>query len=246
MAGRRPHGPPFFFELMEGIKIFRFGQRVVRNTRVPLTQTGGKKMNEKLTNNFFFQRLKVLLINFVGFFFMFGVTVTPTYAAGIMKGWAGSIISSLGTPLNKTLDLYKEEGFILADVGTNYAVFSTTASRIDQDKRGKNAVQSDLSFLLSFDSCVTGSGEGLLEGEVTSVAVKRKMDESGEFMEELRELLEYTESLTNQTPGSFGASKIKKDQVFMSWTGPSFNIEIQLNKSPHQLVYVVYVSCPPL
>ena len=88
---------------------------------------------------------------------MFGVTVTPTYAAGIMKGWAGSIISSLGTPLNKTLDLYKEEGFILADVGTNYAVFSTTTSRIDQDKRGKNAVQSDLSFLLSFDSCVTGS-----------------------------------------------------------------------------------------
>ena len=203
-------------------------------------------MNKNLTNKTSFQRLKVLLINFVGFFFMFSVTVTPTYAEGIMKGWAESIILSLGTPLNKTLDLYKAEGFILADVGTNYAVFSTTASRIDQDKRGKNAVQSDLSFLLSFDSCVTGSGEGLLEGEVTSVAVKRKMDESGEFMEELRELLEHIESLTNQTPGSFGTSKIKKDQVFMSWTGPSFNIEIQLNKSPHQLVYVAYVSCPPL
>ena len=86
----------------------------------------------------------------------------------------------------------------------------------------------------------------MLEGEVSTVSVKRKIGESDGFMEELRELLEHIESLTNQTPGSFGTSKIKKDQVFMSWTGPSFNIEIQLNKSPHQLVYVAYVSCPPL
>ena len=40
-------------------------------------------------------------------------------------------------------------------------------------------------------------------------------------------------------------SKIKEDQVFMLWEAPGGkgNIEIQLNKTPHQLVYTVYVLC---
>ena len=192
---------------------------------------------------YYLQCFKLFFFSTSIFFIMFAFMITPTHA-GSMKGWVEATFSSMDSPLIKTMDLYNSQGFVLADAGKDFAVFSYEASRIDDNKRGKNLVQTDLSLVLYFTSCApTTGGNGWLEGNVNLVSVKNKVENSVELVEEYIELIKYTESFAG-SPKSFGVSKIKKDQVFMSWVLEKGGfIEIQLNQNPHQLVYQFLKEC---
>ena len=174
---------------------------------------------------------------------MFAFMITPTHA-GTIKGWVDQIFTSMDSPLIQTMNLYNSQGFVLADAGKDFAVFSYEASRIEEEKRGKNSVVNDLGLALYFTSCTpTTGGNGWLEGNINSISVRNKVQNSVDLVEEYIELIKYTESFAG-LPVNFGISKIKKDQVFLSWTLEKGGVvEIQLNKNPHQIVYQYFKEC---
>ena len=175
------------------------------------------------------------------YFFVYTFSIVPVHA-GNLKGWAESIILLMDEPLIRTLSLYNTQGFVLADAGSSFANFSYLASRIAEEKRGKNEAQNDLDLVLGFKSCVDSNYE-FLSGNVHLIQVKSKIEESKSLLENYRELIEYTNTITGLPPKAFGLSKVKPGQIFTLWEKGDMVFEIQLNDNPHQIVYQANKAC---
>lgn len=175
---------------------------------------------------------------------LFGIFAPNSAVAGNMAPWAQTIIKMIDTPMIETLELYRSNGFVLVDVGKNYAAFSTIAQRLSESQRATiGTAESDSDFVISFTSC--NSPESILGSKIDSVAISAKISDTSELAEELRELVVFSQtSLPTIKPSDFGASTIKEDQVFMGWNdGQKIVVEIQINKNPHQLVWRANRSC---
>lgn len=150
----------------------------------------------------------------------------------------------IDSPLIDTLNIYRTDGFVLLDVGKNYAAFSPMARRLSESQRANaSTVEADSGFVISFISC--GNPESMLGGKIDNVATSAKIADTNTLAEELRELVIFSQtSLLNIKPAEFGASSNKEDQVFMGWIdGQKTIVEIQINKNPHQLVWRANRSC---
>ena len=166
---------------------------------------------------------------------------TPSFA-GTMRSWVESIYPKINTPLIDTLKLYRTEGFVLIDVANNYAAYSYKAKRLTVEQRKTTrSVENDAGMVVRYESCPPQPG--WLSGKINHVSVAMKISDAADLAEEIREILEFTESKNFKAWG-FGASKSKKDQSFMGWNDSVGNsIELQINKNTHQIKFQILKQC---
>lgn len=178
-------------------------------------------------------------IKYVSLFLLYPFIVN----AGTVSDWFDSSIRQLDTPLLSTLALYRSQGLVLIDVNNDYAAYSINAKRLsDVEKEKIGTAESDKSLVLSFNSCASSSGYML--GTINTVSVKNKIDSLEKFNTELRDLISVIESNNSFNKNTFGVSKIKKDQIFLSWKkNDGTTIEVQFNNQPHTLVAIASKPC---
>ena len=166
---------------------------------------------------------------------------TPAFA-GNMRNWVKVIYPKINTPLIDTLEIYRTEGFVLIDVAKNYAAYSYKAKRLTAEQRKTTtSVENDAGMVVRYESCPPQTE--WLGGKINSASVARKVSDAADLAEEIRELLEFTESKKFQAWG-FGASKGRKDQSFMGWDDSIGNsIELQINKETHQIKFQITKKC---
>ena len=166
---------------------------------------------------------------------------TPSFA-GTMRGWIESIYPQINTPLIDTLVIYRDEGYVLIDVANDYAAYSYKAKRLTPEQR-KNigAVENDAGLVIRYESCSPQTG--FLGGKIHLASVALKISDAADLAEEIREILEFTESKKFKAWG-FGASKGKRDQSYMGWNDSIGNsVELQINKNTHQIKFQILKKC---
>ncbi len=163
--------------------------------------------------------------------------------AGDVSDWFDSTIRQLDRPLNSTLQLYRSQGLVLIDVNNDYAAYSIDADRLSDTEREKiGTVESNKSLVISFNSCA--SAMGYMLGDINAVSVKYKIDNIKKFNSELRDLLLSIENNKSFNKNTFGISKIKEDQIYLSWKSTyGTTIEVQFNNQPHTLVAIANQPC---
>ncbi len=172
-------------------------------------------------------------------FVLSSFTVKPTYA-GVMKGWVETVLFAMEKPLINSLSLYESQGFVLIDVGKDFANFSYRAERIPEEKRGKNLQQNNFDLLLALESCASKSENGWLQGKVSTVSVKNKIEESALLIENFLELIQMAQGLWGPA-NSFVAVA---ETVYAQWDVAELgHINISLNKEPHQIVFQLKKLC---
>ena len=77
-------------------------------------------------------------------------------------------------------------------------------------------------MVISFQSCSPQTG--WLSGKITNASVTSKISAREALAEEIREFLEFTESI-NSKPWGFGAFKQRRDQSYYGWND---TVEIHL------------------
>ena len=166
------------------------------------------------------------------------VLISTSAFAGNMRDWVESVYPKINTPLIDTLEIYRTDGFILIDVGANYALYSYTAERLTDDQRkNPTSVGGDAGLVIQYESCPPQSG--WLSGKINHASVAMKINDASELAEEIRELLLFTES-KNFKPWGVGASKTKEDQSFIGYNDPNGDsIELQINQFPHQIKFQI-------
>lgn len=177
------------------------------------------------------------------YFLIFFVLCPSIVSAGVVSDWFNSSMRQLDTPLVNTLALYRSQGLVLVDVNNDYAAYSINAKRLSEVEKEKiGTAESDKPIILSFNSCPSSSG--YLSGTVSTVSVKSKIDSLEKFNTELRDLISVIESNNSFNKNTFGVSKIKKDQIFLSWKkNDGTTVEVQFNNQPHTLVVVAHKPC---
>lgn len=175
--------------------------------------------------------------------FLIATAIPAPSIAGTMKGWVEDAYKQIDSPLIETLQIYRSNGFVLIDVASNYAAYSFRAQRLTQAQREKiGAVEGSATLVLSYRSCAPQTG--WMNGNISQITIKNTVEEAADLAEELRELVEFSEEMKFKAWG-FGASKARKDQVFMGWNDANENsVEIQINKQTHQLVWQINKACP--
>jgi hypothetical protein len=170
--------------------------------------------------------------------FAFTALLSTSTFAGTMRDWVEYVYPKINTPLIDTLEIYRTEGFILIDVGANYAAYSSSAERLTLDQRkNKTSVTDDASLVIQYNSCPPQSG--WLSGKINYAAVAIKIDDASELAEEIRELLLFIES-NKATPWGVGVSPAKEDQSYIGFNDPEGNkIEMQINQFPHQIKFQI-------
>lgn len=184
--------------------------------------------------------------------FLMGLTLTSfVFGNEIAKGWSEYAHTFLDKPLNSTLQVMKDEGFLMVDVGGNYAGYALGGDRTSTEERELPlSVLDRLPFAIDFQSCDQPT-EGFMVGTVNRVTVRLTEDETSEFALELRDLVVLTDELGYQKR-NFGNSQGRADQTFLLWsmppadanTEPTQFVEIQINEEPHQIVWTAYKRCP--
>ena len=184
--------------------------------------------------------------------FLMSLTLSSfVFSNEIAKGWSQYAHTFLDKPLNSTLQVMKDEGFLMVDVGGNYVGYALRGDRTSTEERQQPlSVLNRLPFTVDFQSCDQPT-EGFMVGTVNRITVRLMEDETPGLALELRDLVMLTDELGYQKT-NFGNSHGKEDQTFLLWsmppadanTEPSQFAEIQINESPHQLVWTAYKNCP--
>lgn len=165
-------------------------------------------------------------------------------ADDVVAPWAKDLLEGLGKPMISTLNLYQTGVFVLADVGSTFAVYSTTAKQLNESqmKEGGSVVK-EHGFAVSFRACENTNV--YFSGRIGEVMISYKAEKPDDLARELHSIVEFSQKAApGIAPTGFGASEARTDQTYATWATPKgLTIKLAVNGEPHHLIWSAKQEC---
>jgi hypothetical protein len=134
--------------------------------------------------------------------------------------WVKGSLKYIDVPLKSSISLISDEGFSITHISSNKIVYALNATRPPSDERVFAKMKIRDSFTVSFHSCELAPEETyaeMLDKTIKQISLRIKMSDTNKLSESIRELVLYTNNLTNME-GKVSTFAVEESKgTFFSW-----------------------------